>query len=187
MSLLEQQNFLAKIYTDEQFRRAFLSEPEKTGKENSLNENEIAEIFAVLPEEIGFFAESLFRKRLREVEKLLPLTREITGADFTPLFREFARIYNPQTVKKHLEDAIAFCDFLRENNLVTETSKNVAKYEQTKLNFYGYEKRFAHCFLSGDVREIFHRNEKNSKAILKKKMKLAIWLRSGNTVRHFFI
>lgn len=187
MSLIEQQNFLARLYTDEQFRRAFLSEPQKLGKENLLTENEIAEIFEVLPEEIAFFAESLFRKRLREVEKLMLLTREITGADFERFFREFSQTYNPQSVKKHLEDAIAFCNYLRKNAFVSETPKNAAKYEQTKLKFYGCEKRFAVCFLSGDVRGISVQKEKNTNVNFKGKMKLAVWLRSGNKVRHFFI
>ncbi len=87
MSLREQQNFLAKLYTDEQLRRAFLSEPSKIGEENYLNETEITEISEMLPEEISFFAESLVLKRLRQVEKFLPLTRKVCGDEFQRLFR----------------------------------------------------------------------------------------------------
>lgn len=187
MSLLEQQNLLARLYTDEQFRRAFLSEPEKIGKENLLTENEIAEIFEVLPEEINFFAESLFRKRLREVEKLLPLTHKIAGVNFARFFREFSQTYNPQTVKKHLEDAIAFCHYLRKNDFVSKTSKNVAKYEQAKLNFYGYGKQFTVCVLNCCLEKIFEETGNAPKLFLKRKTRLAVWLRIGNNVRHFFI
>ncbi|MGI9054354.1 MAG: hypothetical protein ACR2F2_00995, partial [Pyrinomonadaceae bacterium] len=136
MSLLEQQNFLAKLYTDEKLRRDFLSEPSKIGQENYLNEIEIAEITEILPEEISFFAESLFWKRLREVEKFLPLTRKVSDDVFQKLFREFSQNYNPQTIKKHLEDANGFCLFLQQNNSVSEIVKNTAKYEQAKLKFY---------------------------------------------------
>ena len=49
MSLQKQQNLLAKLYTDAEFRRAFLSEPEKIGAENDLSEREIAEIAGIMP------------------------------------------------------------------------------------------------------------------------------------------
>ena len=49
MSLLNVQNFLARIYTDENLRREFLSAPEVIGKANNLNETEIAELAEVFP------------------------------------------------------------------------------------------------------------------------------------------
>ena len=58
MSLLEVQNFTARIYTDENLRRKFLAAPEQTGRENNLSEKEIAELAAVFPEELNFFADS---------------------------------------------------------------------------------------------------------------------------------
>jgi hypothetical protein len=50
MSLLDAQNFLARIYTDENLRREFLSAPEQTGRENNLSEKEIAELAAFSPQ-----------------------------------------------------------------------------------------------------------------------------------------
>jgi len=187
MSLREQQNFLAKLYTDEQLRRAFLSEQSKIGEENFLNETEITEISEMLPEEISFFAESLFRKRLREVEKFLPLTRKVCGDEFQRLFREFSQSYNSQTIKKHLEDASEFCAFLQQSDSASEISKNTARYEQSKLKFYSYGKKFVVCKLSFDVREIGEQFVKTSGDNLKKKTKIAVWIRVGNTVKHFFI
>ncbi|MGI9055007.1 MAG: hypothetical protein ACR2F2_04305 [Pyrinomonadaceae bacterium] len=186
MSLLEQQNFLAKLYTDEKLRRDFLSEPSKIGQEDYLNEIEIAEITEILPEEISFFAESLFWKRLREVEKFLPLTRKVAGNDFQRLFREFSQNYNPQTIKKHLEDANQFCLFLQQNDSVSEITKNAAKYEQAKLKFHNFGRNFVVCRLNYDVREI-SQIVKDANYNLKKKTQIAIWIRAGKTVRHFFI
>lgn len=111
MSLLQQQNFLARLYTDEKLRRDFLSEPEKTGRENNLNECEIADLKAVLPDEMSFFADSLFWKRLREAERFLPLTKDFLGENFTKLSKIFSQNFNPQSIKKHLEDAFEFCGF----------------------------------------------------------------------------
>lgn len=186
MSLLEQQNFLAKLYTDEKLRRDFLYEPSKIGRENYLNEIEIAEITEILPEEISFFAESLFWKRLRQVEKMLPLTFKIADDDFQKLFREFSQNYNPQTIKKHLEDANEFCLFLQQNDSVSGITKNAAKYEQAKLKFHNFGKILVICRLNYDVRQI-SQIVKNANYNLKKKTKIAIWIRAGKTIKHFFI
>src|SRR5687767_6092436 len=103
MPLLELQNFLARLYTDEKLRRTFLTEPDKIGGENNLSEREIAEIAGIIPDELTFFAGSLYWKRLRETEKLLPLTKAALNEDFEKLFGQFTEHYNPQSVKKHLE------------------------------------------------------------------------------------
>ncbi len=118
MSLLEQQNFLAKVFTDENLRGKFLSEPMNIGKENNLSETEIEQIQQLLPEQIKFFADSLFYKRLHEVEKFLPLTRKVLDKKFEIHFREFANEFLPNTIKKHLEDAVEFSEYLRK----TETT-----------------------------------------------------------------
>ncbi len=174
MSLQHQQNLLAKLYTDAEFRRAFLSEPEKIGAENDLDEAEIREIAAIMPEELNLFANSLFWKRLREVEKFLPVTHKVLGADFTKNFREFSQTFNPQTVKKHFEDALEFCRFLRAQE-VSDLAKSAAKFEESKLEFFGFEKRLVVCRLDYDVRmEI-------------PKKKIAVWLRIGKRIKHFYI
>jgi hypothetical protein len=140
MSLLETQNFLARIYTDENLRREFLSAPEKVGRDNALTEDEICEIIEIFPDEINAFAESLIRKRLREVEKLLPLTRSYLNADFETHFREFAPTFNSRSVKRHLEDALNFTNYLQTAKTVSDIVKNTAKYECAKLEFYALNK-----------------------------------------------
>lgn len=186
MSLQNQQDVLAKLYTDAEFRRAFLSAPAKIGLASNLTESEIAEIEAIMPEELEFFADSLFWKRLRETEKFTPLTKKVLGDDFAKLFREFSQNYNPQSVKKHYEDALGFCEFLRRQN-ISGLAKNAAKYEKTKLEFFGFEKRFAVCRLNYDVREISRQDAKTQSENLKKKNKVVVWLRFGKRIKHFFI
>ena len=185
MSLQEQQNFLARLYTDTEFRRAFLSAPMEIGLENDLSKTEIAEIAEILPEELDFFAQSLFWKRLREAEKLLPLTKEFLKDDFVELFREFSQDFNPQTIKKHLEDAIGFCKFLAQSD-VSEVAENIAKFEQTKLEFFGYGKRFAVCKLDFDIKEISRQGATAQSEIPRRKT-MAIWLRFGKKTKHFTI
>lgn len=177
MSLQKQQDFLARLFIDEGLRQNFLSASEKIGAENGLNFLEIEDLKAVLPEEITFFAETLFWKRLRETEKVLPLTKDFLKDEFVQLFRDFAQNFNPQTVKKHLEDATEFCRFLQSAD-VSEIAKNIAKFEQTKIEFFGYGKHFAVCLLNYDIAEIARKSAKM-------KRKIYFWLRFGNKIKHF--
>jgi hypothetical protein len=186
MSLQKQQDFLARIFTDENLRQNFLSESEKIGAENNLSESEIEDLKTVLPEQLNFFADSLYWKRLREVEKILPLIRKVSGENFGKFFREFSQNFNPQSVKKHLEDAYEFCKFLQKQN-ISEFAKNAAKYEQAKLEFFGYGKRFVVCKLDFDVRK-FSREDANAQSVIQEnKSKIAIWIRFGKKVKHFFV
>ncbi len=173
MSLLEQQNLLAKLYTDENFRQSFLTEPQKIGKKYGLKELEINEISEVMPNELEFFSNSLFRKRLREVEKLLPKTKKIIGKDFETFFRAFAAKYYPNSIKKHLEDSIKFAEFLQKQTIESNIAKDFAKFEKSRHQFIGYEKRFVFCYLQYNI---FN---------LKKTFGVAIWFRIFNQTKHF--
>jgi hypothetical protein len=170
MGLLEQQNLLARLYTDEQFRRDFLNEPVKIGTENNLNESEISELTDVMPDELNFFSESLFVKRLREVEKLLPLTHKVLTENFQQHFREFTNNYNPQSVKKHLEDALEFCKYLQTKQIDT---KDAAKFEQAKLEVFGYGKSFKFVRLNHNI-ETFEQ-----------KKGFAMWIKVGKNIKYF--
>lgn len=183
MSLKEQQDFLARLFIDESLRQNFLFQPTKIGAENGLNETEIDDLKAILPSQIEFFSESLFWKRLREAEKFIPLTVKILNQDFQPLFRQFSQTFNPQTVKKHLEDALDFCGFLQKGE-VSEIARNIALFEKTKLEFFGYGKRIAFCKLAFDIRPFLTENPIED---LQRKRKFAVWIRSGHKTKHFYI
>ena len=175
MSLLEQQNFLARIFTDENLRRSFWENPETVGKEYGLNDIEINQIKSIVPEDLNFFADSLFHKRLHEVEKLLPLTKRSLDKDFAKLFRDFSQTFQPITVKKHLEDAIEFCKYLQFNKIEPQSVQDTAKFEQTKHEFFGLGKSFKFCFIRHNIFS------------LQKKFGLAVWYRFGNQTRHFIL
>ena len=173
MSLLEQQNFLARIFTDENLRHSFWENPEKTGQENFLNETEINRFKEIIAADLNFFADSLVHKRLHEVEKLLPLTKKALGENFPKLFKEFSNTFQPITVKKHLEDAIEFCKFLKTVEIELNFVKELAKFEQTKHEFFSNNKTFSFCLLRHNL------------FTFKKKIGLAIWFRIGNQTHNF--
>lgn len=138
MSLREQQDTLARLYTDPGLRTAFLAGewvPE------SLTEAEIAELRTVVPEELEFFSRTLVGKRLAEVRRLLPLSAERLGGDFAGRFREFAPMFNPASTKKHLEDAVAFARWLAERTPDRKT-REILAFELAGLEFFGLRRRF---------------------------------------------
>jgi hypothetical protein len=186
MSLYEQQNFLARLYTDENLRRSFLSEPAKIGAENDLSENEIDELAAVIPDELNFFADSLFWKRLREVEKFLPLTQKVLAGDFEKHFREFAQIYNPKSIKKHLEDAVEFCSFVQNCAISPVWKKDLVKFEQARLLFNSNAERFVFRKFDFDIREILKQiSGAETDDDFPKRRLFAVWLRIGNRAKFF--
>jgi hypothetical protein len=184
MSLLEQQNFLARLYTDEDLRRSFLSEPEKIGAENDLSEREIAELASLVPAELDFFADSLVWKRLREAEKFLPLTKKALNKDFEKYFREFANQFLPKTIKKHLEDAIEFGAYLQTLETKPVWAKDLAKFERARLIFNSNTKNFVFERFEFDIRQIFVGGAEASIDVPKRKTR-AVWLRIGKRARHF--
>ncbi|MGC2235802.1 MAG: hypothetical protein WA584_06550 [Pyrinomonadaceae bacterium] len=184
MSLLQQQNFLARLYTDENLRKRFLSEPEKIGLENDLTESEIAGLSAIIPEELNFFADSLVWKRLREVEKILPLTRKALSENFEEYFRQFSQNYNPKSVKKHLEDAVEFCSFLQNRKTKPVWAKDSAKFEQARLLFDSKAKDFLFRKFNFDIRKI-SREDAKALSEFPARRTFAIWIRVGNKSKHF--
>jgi len=64
VSLLEQQNTLARLLTDASFREWFLADPNLYGRELGLSEAETDESAGVAQADMIMFAESLVWKRL---------------------------------------------------------------------------------------------------------------------------
>lgn len=169
MSLKAQQDFSARLFTDESLCRKFLSEPEKVGLESGLKKGDIEILTEVLPEQLKMFAESLFWKRLHEVEKLLPLTLEILETSFTDEFCKFSNTYNPKSVKKHHEDAVNFAAYLIKNKSIKQREVEIIKLEQIKLEFFVFRKRFCFGFFNYDL------DTKQRRTF----GKLRLWLRIG--------
>jgi hypothetical protein len=155
MPLLEQQNVLAKIYTDERFRKDFLANPFIVGETCGLTTAESEEISRIMPAELVFFAESLFFKRLHEVRKTLPFTEKAIGkTEFERYFREFSESFQPTATKKHLEDSFEFCKFLEQKTFEMNWQREIIKLEKAKLEFFGYGKSFVICWFQYDLRNL---------------------------------
>lgn len=184
MGLNEQQNVLALIFTDPNYRRSFLADPERTGLDAGLDSDEARDIAAIPPEELSFFSDSLIWKRSREVEKMLPLVSSLLQDDFDRTFRAFSASFNPKLVKKHLEDAAAFCTFLELDPDISGPVKSAAKFERTRLDFFAHNRRLAFCFLDYDLRKpLPEPGQEHAK--IRKRRSISLWLRLGRRVHHF--
>ncbi len=189
MSLLEQQNFLARVFTEENLRLEFLSNPEEIGSANGLDENDICQLKEILPSQLNLFGDSLYFKRLGEVRKLLPLSNKALDKEFTNLFREFARDFLPKTTKKHLEDALEFADFLSKRELSEVWIKDVARFEQARLDFNANGKRFVLRKFDFDIREIlaeFSNRNQETDVNFGKRTTFSVWFRFGGKTRQYF-
>jgi len=122
MDLAKTQLLLVQLYTDAALRERFFSDPEAAGREFGLDRQQAREFAKLSACQVNFFADSLIRKRLGEVRRLLPLTRKALGARFEVLFRRYAEIHRLEMPKPHQNDAISFTAFL-EHSARTEFSK----------------------------------------------------------------
>jgi hypothetical protein len=177
MGLLEQQNLLARLYTDADLRGAFLENPDSAASEFGLTREEAASVAAILPGEVLFFSRSLVHKRLREVEKLLPLCRKFLGDDFARLFDEFSSGHNPTSTKKHLDDALAFTDWLLKKE-ISPLTRDAARLESTRHRFFISNRSLSYCLLAHDFRH---------GRMTKPRKTIAIWCRFRSRVYSYFI
>ncbi|MGQ0543218.1 MAG: hypothetical protein ACT4O9_15445 [Blastocatellia bacterium] len=184
MGLREQQNLLARLYTDSDYRNVFFSQPESFAVDSGLNEAEIAEISTIFPEELRFFSESLIWKRCREAEKMLPLLQRVLGSEFRTVFSDYADTYNPQTIRKHLEDSIEFCNFVQAKEF-SRLVKDAAKFEAARLSFFGYRKPLSFCVLRHDFRGFDRSMTEYDVPQLRKGLSITLWFRFGERVLHF--
>lgn len=184
MGLKEQQDILARLYTDPAFADEFFSDPISAAREHSLSKDEADSIAASAGEEIRLFAGSLIAKRLREVEKLLPFSRKILGEGFVDLFGRHAALFNPASVKKHLEDAIEFSEFANKDASTDRLAQDVIAFEIAKLKHFATGRRLTVCSLRHDIRPIL---DGRAAHLARKRRTLAIWLRIKEKQRFFFI
>jgi hypothetical protein len=150
MSLLEQQNLMARLYLDAGLRRAFLSDPPGVARPFGLSDEEIAEIALVVPEEIGSFADSLLKKRMHEAGKMLPLTRSVLQESFGPRFIGYVEAAPGSSELNRREDVLEFCRYLERE--ASGAVRDAARFECARIEFYSGKRNFLIRRFDHDVR-----------------------------------
>lgn len=180
-SLREQQDILARLYTDDRFRAAFLKAPDSFAERLGVSKAEGEGLANVAGGDVEWFAESLVSKRLREVRKMLPMTEQEFGAkEFARRFREFADQFSPTSVKKHLEDSLAFAKSLVKDPSIEGSERSMARFESLRLRHQALDKHFSFCLLRYDPRRV------TGFTTYEKRRGLGIWIAVGRWSRIFF-
>jgi hypothetical protein len=139
MSLRHEQDLLARVFTDPRTRADFFADPEAVGRDFGIGGREARRLADAAREEVEFFSRTLLSKRAAEVEKLIPETCRALGPGFRDDFAAFAAGYTPRSIKKHLDDAFGFCEFVIRRGRDPKTSAT-ARLERARLLFYGYRR-----------------------------------------------
>src|SRR5215212_7085706 len=115
MGIGQVQWLLAQLYTDAKLRERFFSDTQAVSEEYGLSPDEARQLRQLSATQVTFFADSLRRKRLNGVAKLLPLAARALGERFDELFTEFADTFVPSGTNKQRQDARAFATFIDGN------------------------------------------------------------------------
>jgi hypothetical protein len=114
MPASEVQQLLARLYTDPGMLKEFLSDREGFCATYANGCGEL--IRQIDPGQLEFFAVSLKAKRAGEVKKLLPMAVRALGSRFSEEFDRYSATTIASGDKKHLADAMAFCEWLIERS-----------------------------------------------------------------------
>lgn len=182
MDLTMTQLILSRLYTDAALRKRFLANPESLVKEFGLDEHQMRELAQLSAQQLNFFADSLIRKRLGEVRKLLPLTSQALGARFGKLFWRYAESHRLTMPQPHRKDAIAFCAFLKESAR-SELSEvpwalDVAAFEAACLEATTPARRCILRLFRYSIRELARSLSGKASALSPaRRLSLAVWFR----------
>jgi len=128
MSILNVQQLLAQLYTDEKTLAEFLADRRAFCK--GLSDTEASFIEQIDGKQLEFFARSLRRKRASEAKKFLTMTASALGERFDEEFYRYSATCIPGGVGKPMTDAMAFCEYLVANNQTTDPPlSEIARYE----------------------------------------------------------
>jgi uncharacterized protein len=126
--LQNMQTLLARLFTDEFFRRAFFAAPEQTAITAGLTDTQASDFATLDQREVEDFARSLLGKRALDARKALPLTAKALGRDFDRLLVE--TIDGPVAPQRHRADAAALAKRLEQATNPAWIG-DLARYEAT--------------------------------------------------------
>jgi hypothetical protein len=105
---------LAQLLSNSCLRQAFREQPQRVLDDLGIS-GRTRQFFLELPvAQLEVQAKLLIRKRMREVQQLIPLTMQYLGKQTSEIFWQFAENNWPTGHQRHLVDADRFCRFLLE-------------------------------------------------------------------------
>ena len=193
MGLAKLQGVLAQLYTDDRLRERFYADPQTTCQALGLTADQARQLSQISSDQIKFFTQSLKRKRLNEVRKLLPLTCRVLGKRFGALFLRYADTYVPCGLRKHLEDAITFARFTQQNaqaERIEPWTLDLLRYETAWLEAMNPTSRWILRWFRYPVGKLVRSvAEKEKISLLKQQPTVALWFRiqQRDRLRHIIL
>jgi hypothetical protein len=135
MALAAVQAALARLFTDEHLRAAFLDDPHAASLALGLDDVDRATLSMLAPHELRRFSASLMGKRTLDARKVAPLTAQTLGKDFAAKLR--IAMKGPSMGPRGASDIAALADLLRQEAASGELSPpwvaDLARYEAACL------------------------------------------------------
>lgn len=134
MSVAEMQACLARLYTDDAYRRLFMIDPDGVLDDYRLSDDERAAVRKVDPAQLDFFAASLKSKRRKVVAFAYPSLLKLDGAAIERYYERYYQLYRRHPSTTMLEDTVHFGEFmeetLRSDPTLPAFAADLARYER---------------------------------------------------------
>lgn len=129
---------LGRLLSNAELRRDYAQDAAALARRLDVDEKHLDGFLALDQNGLDIQAEALIGKRFHEASALLPETTARYGAAARRMFFEFAESSWPTGHRRHLEDAVAFCQFLH-----TREGTGPCEAEFNRLHFLLQERRVA--------------------------------------------
>lgn len=192
MGYAELQSALARLCTDPTLRSKVRDDPEGFAQILSLDANDLRMLERFAFPQVEAFARGLIAKRRGEVADLLPLTCRALGHDrLRSLFARHAERYQPTGVKKHLDDALAFAEYLRRSSIAEPRwLRDLVRFESDGLLMSSGRRRLAIRAFAYPVHEIARELHQGRDVVVDRPAPTLVMLvrwRTGGPVRRWIL
>jgi hypothetical protein len=134
MSLKQLQRALAELFTNSRAREAHRANPVTFARTFKLSDREQAQLLALAESALETYAATLLRKRRAEAARLLPQTRAVLGATFTPAFDRWAqRSTLREGSARYVREAHDFCRFVLRTAAISRDERHAIAGELRRL------------------------------------------------------
>lgn len=174
MGLRETQTLLARLFTDEEARRAYFDDPLAAARRFGLSASEAESLTMLDRREVEDFAASLLGKRALDARKLLPLTGKTLGRAFDALLFE--------AIKGHAAgdrraDAAALSALLSSRRMEPAWIGDLARYEMAFIAAARPGALFLARRFLWPVDDIARRLLSDADASVAPRRRIGLWLR----------
>ena len=187
MELANVQAFLARLYTDAALRERFYDDPQQMGEASGLSAEDAQQLAQLSVAQVDFFVNSLKRKRLNEVHRLLPMSCDALGDKYARLFLRHVEHFIPEGTGKHRYDAISFAAFVEETapaDGIQPWVVQLARYEAAWLAATRPTQRWTIRWFRYSIPEILMRLQRQDELeSLRLRPSIGLWVRVSRHAR----